>query len=209
MLYFSKLPKILTPDQNGNSIVLTNLLARATLLEEFQNNPMLFYQYAIQDGDTPEIIAEKYYDDPYRYWIVLHSNNILDPLWEWPLPYEEFLEYINSKYSVQAAEESLLPFEYTNTTAYAYQKITKTTNLDTSTENIIYSNLTLDDYNSLQLTDETYNIGGYNCRIEVSKRIVTIFDHEYEINENRRIIKLLKSSYVGRFEQIFASLMET
>lgn len=209
MLYFSKLPKILTPDQNGNSIVLTNLLARATLLEEFQNNPMLFYQYAIQDGDTPEIIAEKYYDDPYRYWIVLHSNNILDPLWEWPLPYEEFLKYIDSKYAEEAEDADMTPFEYTNTTAYAYQKITKTTNLDTSTENIIYSNLTLADYNSLQLTNETYNIGGYNCRIEVSKRIVTIFDHEYEINENRRIIKLLKSSYVGRFEQVFASLMET
>jgi hypothetical protein len=209
MLYFSKLPKILTPDQNGNSIVLTNLLARATLLEEFQNNPMLFYQYAIQDGDTPEIIAEKYYDDPYRYWIVLHSNNILDPLWEWPLPYEEFLKYIDSKYAEEAEDADMTPFEYTNTTAYAYQKITKTTNLDTSTENIIYSNLTLADYNSLQLTNETYNIGGFNCRIEVSKRTVTLFDYEYERNESRRIIKLLKSSYVGRFEQIFASLMET
>jgi hypothetical protein len=209
MLYFSKLPKIITPDQNGNSIVLTNLLARATLLEEFQNNPMLFYQYAIQDGDTPEIIAEKYYDDPYRYWIVLHSNNILDPLWEWPLPYEEFLKYIDSKYAEEAEDADMTPFEYTNTTAYAYQKITKTTNLDTSTENIIYSNLTLADYNSLQLTNETYNIGGFNCTIEVSKRIVTLFDYEYERNESRRIIKLLKSSYVGRFEQIFASLMET
>jgi hypothetical protein len=209
MLYFSKLPKIITPDQNGNSIVLTNLLARATLLEEFQNNPMLFYQYAIQDGDTPEIIAEKYYDDPYRYWIVLHSNNILDPLWEWPLPYEEFLKYIDSKYKDDAEDADMTPFEYTNTTAYAYQKITKTTNLDTLTENIIYSNLTLSDYNSLQLTNNTYSISGYNCRIEVSKRIVTLFDYEYERNESRRIIKLLKPSYVGRFEQIFASLMET
>jgi hypothetical protein len=209
MLYFSKLPKIITPDQNGNSIVLTNLLARATLLEEFQNNPMLFYQYAIQDGDTPEIIAEKYYDDSYRYWIVLHSNNILDPLWEWPLPYEEFLKYIDSKYKDDAEDADMTPFEYTNTTAYAYQKITKTTNLDTLTENIIYSNLTLSDYNSLQLTNNTYSIGGYNCRIEVSKRIVTLFDYEYERNESRRIIKLLGPSYVGRFEQIFASLMET
>lgn len=209
MLYFSKLPKIITPDQNGNSIVLTNLLARTTLLEEFQNNPMVFYQYAIQDGDTPEIIAEKYYDDPYRYWIILHSNNILDPLWDWPLPYEEFLKYIDSKYGVEAAEASLTPFEYANTTVYAYQKITKTTNLNNSIENIIYSNLTLSDYNSLSLTNQNYNINGYSCNIEISKRIVTLYDYEYEKNESKRLIKLLKSSYVGRFEQIFASLMET
>jgi hypothetical protein len=61
MLYFNTLPKVLTPDQNGNYILMTNILSRASLIEELQDNPMLFYKYNIQDGDTPEIIAEKYY----------------------------------------------------------------------------------------------------------------------------------------------------
>ena len=91
MLYFNTLPKVITPDQNGNYILMTNILTRATLIEELQNNPMLFYTYSIQEGDTPEIISEKYYGDPYKYWIVLYSNQIMDPIWNWPLNYEQFL----------------------------------------------------------------------------------------------------------------------
>ncbi len=207
MFYFNSLPKVVTPDQNGNSIVLTNILTRATLLEEFQNNPMLFYQYSIQDSDTPEIVAEKYYNSPYRYWIVLYSNNILDPLWDWPLRQEQFLDYINEKYKVEAESVSMMPFEYTNVTVYAYQKITKTTNLDNLTENTIYTNLTQSAYNSLSSSTQTFKIGDYSCKVEISKRIVTIFENEYEKNENKRIIKLLNSSYVPRFEKVFQTVM--
>jgi hypothetical protein len=207
MFYFNSLPKVVTPDQNGNSIVLTNILTRATLLEEFQNNPMLFYQYSIQDSDTPEIVAEKYYNSPYRYWIVLYSNNILDPLWDWPLRQEQLLDYINEKYKVEAESVSMTPFEYTNVTVYAYQKITKTTNLDNLTENTIYTNLTQSAYNSLSSSTQTFKIGDYSCKVEISKRIVTIFENEYEKNENKRIIKLLNSSYVPRFEKVFQTVM--
>ena len=96
MLYFDTLPKIITADQNGNFIVLTNLLVRAKLLDELQNNPMLFYTYSIQDGDTPEIVADKYYGDPFAFWIILYSNQILDPIWNWPLTYQEFLNFLDA-----------------------------------------------------------------------------------------------------------------
>jgi len=33
-------------------------------------------------NDTPEIVAEKFYGNSYRYWIVLLSNNIIDPQWD-------------------------------------------------------------------------------------------------------------------------------
>ena len=208
MFYFDTLPKITTPDENGNRIVLTNILTRAALLEEFQNNPMLFYQYSIQDGDTPEIVADKYYNSPYSYWIILYSNNILDPLWEWPLTREQFFDYIDEKYKDEAAAANLTPFEYTNTTIFAYQKITKTTNLNEDVENIVYTNVTEDDYNSLSTSSQTYTIGNvYSCNVEISKRSVTIFDYEYQKNEDKRIIKILNSSYVARFEKIFKTLM--
>lgn len=208
MLYFDTLPKIITPDQNGQDIVLTNIMIRAKLLEEFENNPMLFYQYSIQDGDTPEIIADKYYGDSYRYWLILYSNKILDPLWDWPLNYETFLKFIDDKYAAEAAAESKTPFEYTNTTVYTYQKITKTTNLETLSENIVYTNLSQLQYNSLVETVNTYTIpNSPSCRVEISKRIVTIFDYEYELNENKRIIKILNNSYVVDFESAFKEAM--
>ena len=118
MFYFNTLPKIITPDENGNPILLTNLITRARLVDELRNNPMLFYEYAIQEGDTPEIVAEKYYGDPYRYWIVLLSNELLNPLWDWPLSDQMFLEYIDTKYKTDAEAEDKTPFavSYTHLT---------------------------------------------------------------------------------------------
>ncbi len=95
MLYFNTLPKILTNDNKNNAIVLTNLLARAELVQNLMTNPLMFYEYNIQDGDTPDIVASKYYGDSYRYWLVLFSNQILDPQWDWPLSSQQFTLYLN------------------------------------------------------------------------------------------------------------------
>lgn len=210
MLYFDSLPKISVRDQNGYPIVLTNIMSRATLAEEFENNPMLFYQYIVQEGDTPEIIADKYYDDSYRYWIVLYSNRILDPLWDWPLSYDLFLKYIDSKYAAEATEAGQTPFEYTNTTIYTYQKITTTTNLQNNAENTVYTSLGEDDYNSLVPSSTTFTIpNAPACAVTISKRTITLFDYEFQKNEDKKTIKLLNRSYVSRFEQVFREVMGT
>lgn len=206
MLYFDTLPKIITPDENGNPILLTNLIARAKLIEELRNNPMLFYEYAIQDGDTPEIIAEKYYEDSYRYWIVLLSNEILNPVWDWPLNYNEFLQYIDAKYASEANTASMTPFEYTNTEIYQYKKIITITNEESS--NVSEVSITQQDYNSLVISNTTYTVANTNVTYAITKETVTIYDHEEYLNEEKRQIKLLNNSFVGNFEQAFSSAME-
>ena len=98
MQYFSTLPKIVKTSADGTSMLMTNLMARASVIPSLMKNPAVFYQYDIQDGDTPEIVATKYYGDPYRFWIVLFSNQILDPQFEWPLNTNEFADYLAAKY---------------------------------------------------------------------------------------------------------------
>jgi len=98
MQYFDTLPKIILTNNNGISTIMTNLMARVSILPEILKNPMVYYKYDVQDGDTPEIVAYKYYDDPYRYWIVLFANKMLDPQWDWPLNSIQFNEYVNDKY---------------------------------------------------------------------------------------------------------------
>lgn len=208
MFYFNTLPKILTPDQNGNYILMTNLLSRATLVEELQNNPMLFYKYNIQDGDTPEIIAEKYYDDAYKYWIILYSNQIMDPIWNWPLPYSQFLDFIDNKYATDANAEGKTPFEYTQTTVYAYEKIITT--LDgfsgTKTEKIIPLNL--ESYNSLVETSNTYTLpDGLTCTMSITKRTVSLYDYEFNLNEGKREIKVMNKNFVNQMEQQLKTVM--
>ena len=209
MYYFKTLPKIITPDQNGYPILMTNLLARSTIVQELLNNPMQFYEYAIQEGDTPEIVAEKYYGDPFKYWIVLFSNQILDPVWEWPMAYATFLEYLDLKYATEAADADKTPFEYTNTTVYEYKKIITTIDVYTRTETIKDVSITQSDYNTLTESTTTYDIpGGTSCIVSITKNIVTLYDYEEELNESRRQIKLLNNTYAGEMERQLKVLMK-
>jgi hypothetical protein len=213
MYYFDTLPKIITPDQNGYPILMTNLLARAALVQELINNPMQFYEYAIQEGDTPEIVADKYYGDPFKYWIVLFSNQILDPIWEWPMPYESFLKYLDSKYATEAADAGQTPFEYTNTTVYEYKKIITTTEIYTGTETIKEVSITQSDYNTLSESTVTYDIpyppvaNGTQCIVSTTKNIITLYDYEEDLNESKRQIKLLNEFYVSEMEEQLKLLM--
>lgn len=207
MFYFDTLPKIATPDENGNAILMTNLIARARLIEQLQNNPMLFYEYAIQEGDTPEIVAEKYYGDPYRYWIVLLSNELLNPLWDWPLSEQMFLDYINTKYKTDAEAENKTPFEYTNTTVYQYRKILTTKNFESDIENITTLPINLTQYNALTPSSTNYNLPDGACNVSITKELVTIYDYEKELNEAKTQIKLLNATYVADFEASFRNLM--
>lgn len=207
MLYFDTLPKILTNDQNGNAIVMTNLVTRATLIEKLRSNPMLFYKYTIQDGDTPEIIAEKYYGDPYRYWLVLHANEIMDPLWQWPLTNLQFLDYINSKYKAEATEAGMTPFEYVNTVVKYYEKIITKTNTSSDEINEEVFAISQSEYDSLVVGSQTYEVSNTTCTVTTTKKILSLYDYEYELNESKRTINLLNENYANSFEATFKNLM--
>ena len=59
---------------------------------------MFFDTYDVKEGETPEIIADKLYDDPQLHWIILMVNNIVDRYHGWPMSGNQFLDYVNEKY---------------------------------------------------------------------------------------------------------------
>ena len=208
MLYFKTLPKIISPDENGNIILLTNILTRAKLLEELQNNPMLFYQYTIQDGDTPEIVADKYYGDSYRYWIILYSNQILDPLWNWPLNYNEFLAYLESKYAEVAQSNNQTVFDYLQSTIKDYQKIVTTKDSQTDLITVNTYSISQSDYVSLSPSTNSYTFSdGKSCTVDISKNIQYLYDYEVQVNDAKREIKLMDSFYALQMEQQLYKVM--
>ena len=76
---------------------VTNIIARFGFEKELKENSSTFYPYRIKDSDTPEIIASKYYNDPEKHWIILLFNDIIDPQYDWPLPYNNFITYVSDK----------------------------------------------------------------------------------------------------------------
>ena len=197
MQYFDTLPKIIETDNVGVSRVFTNLMARASIIPDVLKNPLVYYSYDIQEGDTPEIVAYKYYGDSYRYWIVLFANELLDPQWSWPMDSTVFEAYMAEKY----------PSGNTTTTVYSYEK--KLTQTDNSTNTVTINTIDVNqtEYNSIIQNTETYSIGNSTVTVATTKRIVTIYDYEYELNESKRKINILNSVYVDQMESQFKSLM--
>lgn len=197
MQYFDTLPKIIQTDSVGISRVFTNLLARASIIPDVLKNPLVYYSYDIQEGDTPEIIAYKYYGDSYRYWIVLFANELLDPQWSWPMTSTVFEAYMAEKYSSGN----------TTTTVYSYEKTLSQTDNDTNTVTINTIDINEDEYDTLLTNTRTYSIGNSTVTVQTTKRIVSIYDYELELNESKRKINILNSIYVDQLETQFKSLM--
>jgi hypothetical protein len=208
MSYFNTLPKILTNDNKNNAIVLTNIMARAELVQNLMTNPLVFYDYNIQDGDTPDIVASKYYGDSYRYWLVLFSNQILDPQWDWPLSSQQFTLYLNNKYSAAANANTVLL--YTSSTTYEYRKIITT--IDQTTLKSTSKTYVIDELTYLATTPFTKTVtfpNGATATETITTEAVSIYNWEVEKNEAKRTIKLINAIYAPQFESQFKSLMGT
>ena len=210
MFYFNSFPKIITTDYNNNGIVLTNIIKRVNIIPSLLNNPLLNYSYDLQEGDTPDIVANKYYGDSYRYWLPLFSNNIINPQWQWPMSSGVFDSYIQNKYADAAAAANVVSvLEYTQSTVYQYTKTIET--IDGTTLNVTKTTIVIDQptYDSTVpgITTSTFP-GGATVSQTVTTNVVSIYDYELEQNESNRSINLINSIYTSQIESQFASLMK-
>ena len=99
-MYFANFP-IIAYDSvgNGEFKVVTNLLKRVALRSKVKSNTLLFDTYDVKEGETPESIADKLYDDSELHWVILLTNDITDRYHQWPMSSSQFLAFINDKYS--------------------------------------------------------------------------------------------------------------
>ena len=98
-MYFTSFPVIPYDSVgNGDFKFVTNLLKRVGVRAKVKANVSVFDTYDLKEGETPEMIADKLYDDPELHWVVLLMNDITDRYHQWPLNYNQFLAHINDKY---------------------------------------------------------------------------------------------------------------
>lgn len=105
----------------------TDIFFRIGIIKNALNNINSYHVYEIQDGETPEIIAEKVYGDSGVGWMVIYANSILDPQFDWPLTYTQFQNYIKSKYgSIESAKTGI----------HHYEKVVTKTNSSSDVETV-------------------------------------------------------------------------
>lgn len=101
MAYFSKFPVMQYPVRDGEVFryaLTRNILRRVALSEDTKSGEGIFLKYDVKDGERPEHIAERVYGDPSFHWIILLTNDIIDPYHGWYKSSESMEQYIQNKY---------------------------------------------------------------------------------------------------------------
>tara|TARA_Y100000593_G_C4224788_1_gene293836 strand:+ start:246 stop:815 length:570 start_codon:yes stop_codon:yes gene_type:complete len=174
--YFTHFPKVsYDMGMTGSSVdIITNPLARFKILDSLKSIAAVYYTHNVSEGQSAQFIAKQYYEDETLDWVLYLVNDIIDPLYDWPLDYHDFLNYIKKKYGrIETAMNTVHHYEWT------YQ------------EKSIQNDGTVIPEKKYKVDQTTYNTLSPSARREVSD-----YTYEEELNNAKREIKILKDTYI-------------
>lgn len=202
-------------DESVNALdVVTNITSRFAFESSLKENSNVFYPYEIKDSDTPESIAYKLYGSSERHWVVLVFNNIIDPQYDWPMTYSNFVDYVNEKYSANGTANTTvqtgLQWAKSENNIHSYYQVNTRSSVsqtfDTKTikEKV---QITANNYANVITGSVTYTLqNGKTITESVTKEKLTYYEYEMQVNEDKRKIRLLKPEFASdvfeEFKQI-------
>lgn len=104
-MYFKNMPNI-TYNFNGEQKVVKDIFRRVALKDGNKpRNRVALSSYYVTDGETPEILADKFYGNARYHWVILLSNAIVNVHKEWPKDQQSLFDYVEHKYGSGNAQE--------------------------------------------------------------------------------------------------------
>jgi hypothetical protein len=218
-MYFKSFPYTYYSLDDASTVqVVTNITNRVTLSDEVKNNLSLYDEYDIKDGETPELVADKFYNNPELHWLVLHYNEIIDPRFDWPLDTNNLSRYVASKYTntngIHHYEDGNGNYSNGNVFILSSNAFVNFNVNDVITNNTNIGTGYITVKNSSSNVRITVTSGGFISGDQIIKASntsvsanvtstavlsgtpVTNYVYEDTVNESKRRIKILKASYV-------------
>ena len=192
--YFRQLPNLDYPSLKNDRQsaydyqVVKNIYKRAVLRNDVFDEVTAFTKYSVEGDERPDQVAFDFYQDPNLDWVVLTTNNIVHVRDEWPMGNQDFLTYLNGKYTAE---------ELANIHHY------ETDVLRDSRGRLIHpKGLTVPSNYSISFLDNGV------LRTESKITSFTFLEHETNLNDEKRNINILKPEYLTVFLEDFENIME-
>ena len=192
--YFRQLPNLDYPSLKNDRTsaydyqVVKNIFKRAIIRDDIFDEATAFTKYSVIGDERPDQVAAGFYNDSTLDWVVLTTNNIVHVRDEWPMGNQDFLTYLNEKYTTE---------ELSNIHHYETKLIR-----DSSGKLIQPVGLTVPAGHSISFLDNGV------LREESSLTSFTFLEHETNVNDNKRNINVLRSEYLNFFLESFEEIME-
>ena len=192
--YFRQLPNLDYPSLKNDRTsaydyqVVKNIFKRAIIRDDIFDEATAFTKYSVIGDERPDQVAAGFYNDSTLDWVILTTNNIVHVRDEWPMGNQDFLTYLNEKYTAE---------ELSNIHHYETKLIR-----DSSGKLIQPVGLTVPAGHSISFLDNGV------LREESSLTSFTFLEHETNVNDNKRNINVLRSEYLNFFLESFEEIME-
>ena len=192
--YFRQLPDLDYPSlaNDRNSVydyqIVKNIFKRAVLRNDVFNEVTAFTKYSVEGDERPDQVAYKFYQDSGLDWVVLTTNNIIHVRDEWPMGNQDFLTYLNDKYTAQ---------ELSNVHHYETEIIR-----DSKGRLIQPEGLTVPEGHSVSFLDNGV------LRTESKIKLFSFLQNEIDLNDAKREINILKERYLALFLEDFGDVMQ-
>ena len=165
-----------------------NIFKRAVIRDDLFDEVVAFTKYSVVGDERPDQVAYNFYGDSGLDWVVLTTNNIIHVRDEWPMGNQDFLTYLNEKYTAE---------QLSNIHHYETKLIR-----DSRGRLIQPEGLTVPAGHSISFLDNGA------LRTESQLTSFTFLEHENNLNDKKRDIDILRPEYLSVFLENFAEIME-
>tara|TARA_S200000501_G_C20752236_1_gene712213 strand:- start:15 stop:689 length:675 start_codon:yes stop_codon:yes gene_type:complete len=192
--YFKQVPRLdypsLTNDRTSayDFQTVKNLFKRVVLRDDIFDELTTFTKYSVEGDERPDKVAYDFYGDSALDWVILTTNNIIHVRDEWPMGSQDFLTYLNQKYTEA---------ELSNIHHYETEILR-----DSRGRLVQPEGLTVPEGHSITFIDRGV------LRTESKLKSFTFLEHETNLNDDKRNINILKSEYLSLFLENVEEIME-
>ncbi len=186
--FFSNLPNVYVGVEGADEIIsykkVKNIFRRVEVQEKLQKYSNEFESYFIREGERPEMLAHKMFGDAELDWVILLTNNIVDPYTDWPLD------------SITLRDMAMT--KYTNIDGVHHWETKPIKNGDIE---VVKGGVEV---------NETYRavLNGNTLTKDQSIYSVSNMEHEEYLNEQKRLIAMPSVQMVEYFEDQFSELVD-
>ncbi len=201
-MYFSLIPDIeydskpiTYPFSESDFILTKNFFRRYKIDDDMFGYATFYNKYAVEDGIRMETIANSYYGSPFYDWVIILTNNFINPQFAFPSDSETIRKIAEEKYGEVDAYSGI----------HHYETIEKKSGQTIDGLDILAleGGLTVD--KKFYDSQFTYFNGtqAVNVNGNTVSKAVTNYEYEVAENEKKREIYILRRTYLKKFVNEF------
>ena len=179
-MLFQNLPNlyynIQTSPSDAKLLAAKNIFRRGQILDEYKDSITIFDEFIVNNGEKPEILATRLYDNPFYAWTLFIANDIVNYYEQWPRSSKQLAEYVESKYDNPQAIKH-----------YVTTEVKQGNNVIVPAGKVV---------------PQTYSVSYFNGATTVTANptvSITNYQYEEQINSEKEKIQIIRPDMIENF----------